>query len=283
MNKTEPVEYTIKPPGHFEINFNELWQYRELFYSFALRDIKVKYKQTLLGFTWAILQPLLMMVVFVFFFSKALNLPTSDIPAPIFYFSGLLLWNMFSSGMTNASNSMVNNANMIKKIYFPRMIIPTAGVATALFDLLMALMMFFVMIIYYEINSQLEINYLYLSIAFPLGILMTFLTTFGLGSLISALNVKYRDFRYIIPFMIQFLIFVTPVIYPVTIFDESPMVKYILALNPMSGAIMLGRFPFNSEVMDFALLGISTVSMIICVMVGIFVFRKTEHYFADLA
>ena len=143
------MEYYIRPQGKFSLNLKELWQYRELFWFFTWRDIKVKYKQTLLGFLWAVLQPLLMMSVFVIFFSKGLNIPTDDIPAPIFYFSGLLFWNLFSSGLSSSANSMVVNADIIKKIYFPRLIIPFSGILVAFFDFLMAFLIFIIFIAFY--------------------------------------------------------------------------------------------------------------------------------------
>ena len=136
------VEYTIKPPDKFSLNLEEIWLYRELFYFFTWRDIKVKYKQTILGFLWAVLQPFLMMMIFVVFFARVLNVPTDKIPAPIFYYSGLLLWNIFSTGLSGAGNSMVTNANIIKKIYFPRLIIPISSILVAVFDFLMAIIVF---------------------------------------------------------------------------------------------------------------------------------------------
>ncbi|MEM6317874.1 MAG: ABC transporter permease, partial [Bacteroidota bacterium] len=235
MNKN--IEYTIEPPSKFSLNLQELWIYRELFYFFTWRDIKVKYKQTVLGFLWAVLQPFLMMMVFVVFFSKALNVPTDNIPAPIFYYSGLLLWNIFSTGLAGAGNSMVTNANIIKKIYFPRLIIPMSSILVAFFDFLMALIVFGGILLFYEWTMPtFYVNYLRLVLYLPLALIMTILGTFGIGSFLAALNVKYRDFRYVIPFMIQFLLFITPVIYPVSIFKDISWIKYVLAINPMTGA-----------------------------------------------
>lgn len=282
MKHSEPIEYIIRPPGKLSLNLKELWQYRELFYFFTWRDIKVKYKQTVLGFLWAILQPLLMMVVFVLFFAKALNIPTDNIPAPIFYYSGLLLWIVFSSGVSGAGNSMVSNANIIKKIYFPRLIIPISSILTAVFDFLMALILFFGLLLYYSIDGY-EINMFKLLLYLPLGLILTVFTAFGLGSLIAALNVKYRDFRYIIPFFIQFLLFLTPVIYPVSIFEGS-WIESLLSLNPMTGAITLSRSAFISgNAVDWSMIGLSIFSATILFFIGVYYFRKTEAYFADLA
>lgn len=274
--------FIIAPPQKVAINWRELWRYRELFYFFTWRDIKVKYKQTLLGFLWAILQPLVMMTVFVLFFSKGLKLPTDNIPAPLFYFVGLLFWNLFSSGLSTSANSMVTNAEIIKKIYFPRLIIPFSGVLVALFDFLMTLFPLLVLTVYYALTSEFSLSWqaIYL---LPAALVLTFLTTIGLGCTLAAWNVKYRDFRYVVPFLIQFLLFVTPVIYPVTLFDSSPAVKYFLALNPMTAAILLARNGFNAAALPLDLVGIGTASATLLFVFGLYSFRKMEAYFADLA
>ena len=278
------MEYIIKKPGKFQLNIDEIWQYKELFYFFTWRDVKVKYKQTILGFLWAVLQPFLMMMVFVIFFSKVLSVPTDNIPPPIFYYSGLLLWNIFSTGLTGAGNSMVTNANIIKKIYFPRLIIPMSSILVSVFDFLMAMIIYFGIVIYYEITMpEFAINYLALLACLPVALFLTILSTFGLGSLLAALNVKYRDFRYVIPFLVQLLMFLTPVIYPVSMFDNLPWAKYLLALNPMTGAVNLGRAAFANAPIDWGLLSISFASGIVFFFIGIYVFRKTEAYFADIA
>ncbi len=224
-----------------------------------------------------------MMNVFVLFFSRALKVPTDNIPAPIFYFSGLLLWNLFSSGLSSSANSMVTNADIIKKVYFPRLIIPYSGVLTALFDFLMALLLFIGLIIFYKLTVP-TINISYSIFLFlPISLVLTIITTIGLGCTLAALNVKYRDFRYVIPFTIQFLLFVTPVIYPVSIFQNIPYLKYILAINPMTGAVILGRSAFMPTPPDWSVIGISIFSAILLFFIGLYVFRKMEAYFADIA
>jgi lipopolysaccharide transport system permease protein len=275
-------EYIIEAPKKVAINWSELWRYRELFYFFTWRDIKVKYKQTVLGFLWAILQPLAMMTVFVLFFSKGLKISTDNLPAPIFYFVGLMFWNLFSSGLNSSANSMVTNAEIIKKIYFPRLIIPFSGVLVALFDFLMTLIPFIGLMLYYWITTDFMISWhiLYL---LPLSLLLTLITTVGLGCTIAAWNVKYRDFRYVVPFVIQFLLFVTPVIYPVTMFDNIPFLKYILALNPMTGVMIMARNGFSSEVLPLDLIGVSIFTALILLITGLYTFRKMEAYFADIA
>jgi lipopolysaccharide transport system permease protein len=278
-----PVEYIIEPKHRFSLHLRELWQYRELFYFFTWRDIKVKYKQTVLGFLWAVLQPLLLMSVFVLFFSKALRLSTDGIPAPVFYFSGLLLWNLFSSGLGDAANSMVANAEIIKKVYFPRLIIPLSSILVALFDFLMATIVFAGLLIYFKVTSHdLSVRPSML-IFFPAGLLLTLATTAGMGMLLSALNVKYRDFRYVIPYTIQFLLFLTPVIYPLSILHDAPVLKYALSLNPMTAAILLIRQPFTAAELDYWMIGLGVCSATILFLLGLYVFNRMEAYFADLA
>lgn len=275
-------EYIIQPPNKITIDWTELWRYRELFYFFTWRDIKVKYKQTILGFLWAILQPLAMMTVFVLFFAKGLNVPTDNIPAPIFYFVGLMFWNLFSSGLSSSANSMVTNAEIIKKIYFPRLIVPFSGVLVALFDFLMTLIPFIGLMIYYKITTDFTFSFQLLW-QLPLALFITIITTIGLGCMIAAWNVKYRDFRYVVPFMIQFLLFVTPVIYPVTMFNNIPVAKYILSLNPMTGVMLLARNSFSATNLPLDLMGISIFATILFFIIGLFTFRKMEAYFADIA
>lgn len=269
--------YEIKPVSKLSLGLKELWDFRELFYFFTWRDIKVKYKQTVLGVLWAILQPFLLMVVFTLFFSKGLNIPSDNIPYPIFVFSGLLLWNIFSQGLTNAANSMVQNANIIKKIYFPRLIIPMSSILVALFDFLMAFMIYIGILIYYK--HPVSINIL---IYLPAGIFITVLSTFGLGCWIAALNVKYRDFRYTIPFLIQLLFFLTPVIYPVSIIQYE-WAETFLSINPMAGAIELVRSSVTGSSPNLQLIFISISVSVFLFFAGLFYFRKTEYYFADLA
>lgn len=271
------VESTIEASGRKLFNWSELWANRELFYFFTWRDIKIKYKQTVLGFLWAILQPLLMMVIFTFFFGKALKVPSQNLPYPIFVFSGLLIWNTFASGLTNASNSMVNNASIIKKIYFPRLVIPVSSVLVALFDFLMAFGLFVGVLIFF--NQYVSWNAF---VYWPASIFITLVATLGPGSLLAALNVKYRDFRYIIPFLIQALFFLTPVIYPVSLLGYKEL-QYLLAVSPMYAAIELFRFPMTAIWPNEILLSISLTSCLSFLVIGLRYFKRTEDFFADLA
>lgn len=273
----EPAEYEIKPRTSFTPGIAELVQYRELFYFFTWRDIKVKYKQTVLGFAWTILQPLLMMGLFTLFFSKAVSTSTGTLPYPVFVLSGLLPWMLFSSGLTNAGNSMVANAHMIKKIYFPRLILPVSAVLVALFDLIMALPVFAVVLLLYGVAPGWQALW-----CVPLSLLLILVTTIGAGCLLSALTLKYRDFRYIIPFLVQILLFATPVIYPAG-FVEQNWIRQLLMLNPMSGAVTLFRAMFSGQPADAMHLAISCGAALLLLLCGVYYFRKTESYFADLA
>ena len=271
------IEYVIQAQNKFSLGLKELWQYRELFYFFTWRDVKVKYKQAALGILWAILQPLIMMVMFTLIFSKALNVSSDGIPYPVFALSGLLIWNIFSNGLLNSANSMVSNANIIKKIYFPRLIVPISAILTSLVDFFFALIIYAVVLIYYHQGVSFIKLFLYL----PLGILITLITTFGLGSFLAALNVKYRDFQYLLPFMIQFLLFANPVLYSTKAFS-NPYINAVMKANPIASSIQLCRSVFTGQAVDWQAVATGTVVAILLMIMGIYTFRKTESYFADL-
>ncbi len=276
------MEYEIRPKRKFDFGLRELWSYKELFYFFTWRDIKVKYKQTFLGFLWAVLQPLVTMVVFTFFFGRLLKVPSMNLPYEVFVLSGLLLWNIFSTGVVNAGNSMVVNSNIIRKIYFPRLIIPLSAILVSLFDFLMTLLIFFGVLAYFTLKTGMNISWLRLLAFLPVSVIITCVCSFGLGTFLAALNIKYRDFRYLIPFMIQTLLFITPVIYPISIV-ESPLLKTVLSVNPMYAAIEILRGSMTNVFPDISLVLISLLSSVILLFAGLYFFRKTEYYFADLA
>jgi lipopolysaccharide transport system permease protein len=272
------VEEIIKAKNKFSINVKELLQFKELFYFFAWRDIKVKYSQTFLGVLWAILQPVFMTLVFTIFLGDAIAQKTNlPIPYPVFALSGMLLWTIFSSGLSNAANSMVTNANIIKKIYFPRLIIPISSVLVALVDFFVALIIFVIVIFYYDVKINV-LSVLYL----PLSVLITCLSTIGLGSLLAALNIKYRDVRYVLPFFIQGLLFLSPVLYPAAI-AKNEVVQWALKLNPLAGALELMRGVFVGYTVNFETVYLSVATSLVLFLLGIVYFRKTESYFADLA
>ena len=272
------TEYEIVPQSKFSLGLKELWHYRELFYFFTWRDVKVKYKQAALGILWAILQPLTMMLMFTLIFSRALHVSSDGIPYPVFAFSGLLIWNIFSNGLLNSANSMVSNANIIKKIYFPRLIIPMSAILTALVDFFFACIIYVFVLIYY----QQDVNFLKLLVYLPLGLLITIVTTFGLGTFLAALNVKFRDFQYLLPFMIQFLLFANPVLYSAKAFT-NPVINAIMKANPIASAIQLCRSVFTGQEVDWSMVATGSTVAVILLLIGVYTFRKTESYFADLA
>jgi lipopolysaccharide transport system permease protein len=272
------MEFEIKPQSRFSLGLKELWEYRELFYFFTLRDIKVKYKQTLLGFLWAVLQPLIMALLFSLVLGRAVS-SYSSLPLPymVFALSGLVIWGIFSSGLNNAGNSMISNANIIKKIYFPRLIIPISAVLVGVFDFVMAFAVFLLYCLFTGVPfSGMALLY------FPLAVLLACLATLGAGTLLAALNVKYRDFRYIIPFLVQFLFFATPVIYP-TGMISNPYLSALFFLNPMSAPLDLFRAAFTGGELNLMQDLISTACSLLLLVCGLVYFRKTEAYFADLA
>ncbi len=268
----------IKPPSGFSPSFKELWQYRELFYFFAWRDVKVKYKQATLGVLWAILQPLGMMAIFTFLFSKTWPINTGDIKYPIFVLSGLIGWNFFSHSVSNGSESILNQERIINKIYFPRLIIPGSAVLVALFDFLMGLLIFLVFCFIYK--QPLTVTAL---LYYPLAILILIVSGFGLSCFLSAFIIKYKDFRHILPFLLQVLFFASQVIYPLQTIKQG-WIKYLIALNPVNAAIELFRTPLSKTAdTDWTIVAIGCSSTIIIFVAGIYLFKKTEAYFADLA
>ena len=274
----DKIEYEIKPQVKLSLGLRELWQYRELFYFFTWRDIKVKYKQAFLGMAWAILQPLLLMVIFTVVFNRGLNIQSEGLPYPIFVFSGLIVWQVFSTGLGNAANSMVANAQIIKKIYFPRIIIPLSAILTALFDFLFAGLVFVGLLFFYQVD--ISIGEWLLCLAGSL--FLTVLAASGLSLFLSAWNVKYRDFQYVIPFFIQVLFFVSPVLYDAGQFKNG-LFSTLLKLNPMSGAIHLARVPLSGQAPDWELLAWSGTTGAVLFLIGLVTFRNMEAYFADLA
>jgi lipopolysaccharide transport system permease protein len=266
----------IKPKKIFHLSdLSELWQHRELLYFFAWRDIKVRYKQTFIGIGWAIFQPFITMVVFSVFFGQLAKVPSDNVPYPIFVYVGLIFWQFFSSSLSDTSNSLISNQSIITKVYFPRLILPVSSVVTKFFDFTIASAILVGLMFYYGYVP----NMLGLLIL-PLLLLITFMAAVGSGLFLASINVKYRDIRYALPFLIQILLFLTPVIYPASIAGKY---SYLLAINPMMGVIqnaraaLLGTAPVN-----WALLLISFIACSILLLVGIFVFKKIERYFADI-
>jgi len=266
----------IRPKKTFSFqDIKEIWQYKELLYFFTWKDFKVRYKQTAIGILWAIFQPFMVMVVFSIFFGKLAKMPSDGIPYPVFVYAGLLFWQFFSSALSETSNSLIGNANIITKVYFPRLILPIAGVITKFVDFFIAAIILAGMMVYYGYIPNLS-GLLIL----PLLLLITFMAAVGGGLFLASINVKYRDVRYILPFFIQMMLFVTPVIYPASMAGKY---SWILAINPMTGVIKAARASlFGNALINWELLAISFVAVLILLIIGIVFFKKTERYFADI-
>lgn len=278
MTEAKPqIHYTITPPrGLVRINWAELWRYRELFYIFVWRDVKVRYKQTYLGVAWAIFQPITTMIIFTVFFGRLANIPTGGVPYPVFVYSGLLFWTYYMTALTNATSSLIDNENIIKKVYFPRLILPVATAFTPMVDFLMALIVLFSLMAYFQyIPSFLGI------ITIPILLFISMIAASGLGLFLASVNAKYRDVRYILPFFIQLLLYITPVIYPVNLIPEKW--QALLYVNPMTGVITVARsLLLGQGTINWEYVGISVASAVIVFFLGLAYFRKTERFFADL-
>lgn len=269
-------ELVIRPKyGLLDLNWRELKEHRELLFFLALREIKIRYKQTIMGASWALLQPLFTMIIFSLIFGRLARIPSEGIPYPVFSYSGLLLWVYFQNSLTQSGNSLVDNAPLLSKVYLPRIFIPTAPCLSGLVDYGIAISILAVMMLYYQLVPNITILLL------PIVILLTFLLVSGIGYWLSSICVKYRDVKYILPFFIQLLLFVSPVIYPANVGGEK--LQWLLYLNPMTGlinahrAVLLGHVPVDL----FGLL-ISAVLTILIFISGILYLKRTEKYFADL-
>ena len=272
----ESTKTVLRPSqGKIELAFNELWEFKELLYFLTWRDIKIRYKQTLLGVLWVILQPLLTMVLFSIIFGKLSKMPSEGLPYPIFCYAALLPWNYFSHTITQASNTLVSNSNLISKIYFPRLLIPISVVLVGVLDFIIASTIFAFLLLYYHLGLTKHVIFL------PFFLGLGFITTLGVGFWFSALQVKYRDVRHLIPFVTQFWMFMTPVIYPSSLLSDPWKTFY--GLNPMVGVIEGMRWSLlNTPAPSLLMIGMSTSSAGFLFFSGFRYFRKAEKHFADL-
>ena len=262
--------------GWTPLNLPELWAYHELLFFLVWRDIKVRYKQTALGAAWAIIQPVFTMVVFSLFFGRLAKVPSDDLPYPIFSFAALVPWTFFATGLTQSSNSLVESANLIKKVYFPRLAIPIAAVLSGIVDFLLAFMVLLAMMWSYGITPTGKILYL------PLLILLALVTSLGVGLWISALNVLYRDFRYIVTFLVQIWMFATPIAYPSSLLEE-PWQRLVYGFNPMVGVVEGFRWALlDTQTAPGSAVLASSVASILILIGGAFYFRRMEKSFADM-
>lgn len=270
-----PITIIRPSKGWVPLNLRDLWDYRELLYFMVWRDVKVRYKQTLLGAGWAILQPVLTMLVFSIFFGRLAGLPSDGIPYPLFAYTGLVPWQLFSYALTQSSNSLVGNQQLITKVYFPRLVIPLSAVLGSFVDFVLAFVVLLGLMVYYGISPTLTI------VALPVFTLLTIATALSVGLWLSALNVEYRDVRHTIPFLIQFWLFATPIAYPSSLIPEPWRVWY--GLNPMAGVVEGFRWALFGTTIDIgAMVGISTLVVAVLLLSGLIYFRRMERTFADI-
>ncbi len=268
----------IRPKRRLSISWKELLAYRELFFYFAWRDVKVRYKQTAIGASWVIIQPFTQMVVFTVFFNKVAGISSgnSAVPYAIFSYTGLLFWNLFNASLTRISESMVGNQGVITKIYFPRLILPFSSLIVGLIDFCFAFLVFIGLMIYFKFPPTIEAVLL----LFP-ALAITCLAALGPGLFFGSLNVKYRDVRQAVPFLLQIGLFITPVIYPVTAIPQQ--FQWILYLNPMTGVINMMRGSFlHTAPINWPLTWLSVAVAVIAFVIGIIYFKLTEREFADI-
>jgi lipopolysaccharide transport system permease protein len=274
---TEPPVTIIKPTaGWARLRLGELWEFHELVFFFIWRDVKVRYKQTVLGAAWAIIQPLFTMLIFSIFFGRLAGMPSDGLPYPLFALAGLVPWLFFMNGLSHGANSLVENEKLIKKVFFPRMVVPVSSVLAGLIDFAIASLLLVAAMIYYQIAPTVDVIFL------PLFVLLSVVAAMGVALWLSALNVQFRDVRYVVPFLGQVWMFATPIAYPSSLLDESW--RLIYALNPMVGVVEGFRWTLLGA--GDAPLGIFAVSAAVAVALlvsGAFFFRRVERSFADIA
>jgi lipopolysaccharide transport system permease protein len=276
----EAPTIVIEPSrGWAALGLGDVWQYRELLYFLVWRDLKVRYKQTVLGALWIVLQPVVSMVVFTFLFGNLLNVPSGDVPYPIFAYAALLPWNYFASSLTRSSTSVVSSSHLITKVYFPRLIIPISGVLSGLVDFGIAFLVLVGMMAYFGIAPTAA------ALLLPLFLLLAMMTALGFGLWLSALNVRFRDVNYLIPYLVQIWMYVTPVIYGSTLIPER--YRFLLGLNPMTGVVEGFRWALLGNRLADAqppgeLFAISIGISLLVLVSGAIFFRRTERTFADI-
>ena len=275
MSTGAPV-ITVKPSkGWVPLNLRDLWEYRELLYFLSWRDIKVRYKQTVLGAAWAVIQPFFTMVVFSLFFGKLAGVPSDGIPYPIFAYAALVPWHFFANGINQSANSLVGNANLIKKVYFPRLVVPLSSVISGVVDFILAFAVLLGMMLFYDIYPTSNIIWL------PLLLLLAFITSLGVGLWLSALNVQFRDVFYVVPFLIQFWLFATPIAYPSSLLSEPW--RTLFGINPMVGVVEGFRWALlGTDTTPGPIIIVSTLVALMLLVSGVFFFRRMEKTFADV-
>jgi lipopolysaccharide transport system permease protein len=271
---TVPVTSIQPSTGWVPLRLGDLWRYRELLYFLVWRDVKVRYKQTFLGAAWAIIQPLFTMVVFAVFFGHLAKMPSDGVPYPLFAYAALVPWTFFAHALTQSSNSLVGSANLIRKVYFPRLVVPLASVLSGIVDFLPAFALLPVLMVWYGVGASLRIFWL------PLFVLLAITTALAVALWLSALNVRYRDVRYTVPFLTQFWLFATPVAYPSSLLPEPWRTVY--GLNPMAGVVEGFRWALlNTGSAPGPIVAVSTLATVTLLIGGAYYFRRSERTFAD--
>lgn len=267
----------IKPkPKWSLIDLKEIWDYRELFFVFTLRDLKIRYRQTILGVLYVIFQPLVSMVVFTIFFGNLAKIPSGNLPYSIFVMIGLVFWNFFSGSLSRASNSMLENEEIITKVYFPKVILPLSAIFIFFVDFIIN---FIVLLLFAAVLGYIP-NWT-IFIILPLSIILTAITATGIGLFLASINVKYRDVRNILPYLIQIMLFLSPIIYPISIMSARN--RYIMALNPITSVVEAMRQVYSKNFsLNPSIMFISIMSSITLLFIGLWYFRRTEQYFSDI-
>ena len=272
---TPPLIRLEPRTGWVSLGLVDLWHYRELLFFMVWRDVKVRYKQTALGAAWVILQPLLTMIVFSVFFGRLAKMPSDGVPYPVFVFTALLPWQLFAFALTESSNSLVTNQNLITKVYFPRLAVPISAVLAGLVDFAISFMALLLLLFYYHITPTIAV------LALPLFAILAIATALGAGLWLSALNVQYRDVRYTIPFLTQFWLFITPIAYPSSL--VPPQWRLLYGLNPMAGVVEGFRWALlGSSQTPGPIIGVSAVIVVVMLIGGLYYFRRMERSFADV-
>jgi len=261
--------------GWVSLKLHELWEYRELLYFLVWRDVKVRYKQTVLGAAWAVIQPFMAMVVFSIFFGKLAKMPSDGIPYPLFAYAALVPWSFFANGLSQSSNSLVGSAHLITKVYFPRLVVPISSVISGIVDFVLAFVVLLGMMFYFGVLPTLNVIWL------PFLLALAFVTALGVGMWFSALNVEFRDVRYVVPFLTQFWMFATPIVYPSSLLSEPWRILY--GINPMVGVVEGFRWALlGAQTAPGPMIIVSSLAAVMILIGGAFYFRRMEKTFADL-
>jgi lipopolysaccharide transport system permease protein len=274
-NVETPVTVVEPSEGWISLDLRALWEYRELLYFLTWRDIKVRYKQTVIGVAWAIIQPFFSMVIFSLFFGRLAGMPSDGVPYPIFSYAALVPWQFFASGLSSSSNSLVGSSNLIKKVYFPRLVIPISAVVSGGIDFLLAFVVLLGMMLFYGIAPTWAVAWL------PLLFLLALVTSLGVGLWLTAMNVQFRDVRYVVPFLVRAWMFATPIVYPSSLLDEPWRTLY--GVNPMVGVVEGFRWALlGTETAPGPIILVSALVAVVILVSGMYYFRRMEKTFADV-